>query len=1082
MLFDGALAPSGGSLEPDWTRPGLGLEWKSRDARALRGMSGRRQPLRSVAIDRTNLRRGPTRFEGDARELARELSRRLRGDVRFDLGSRALYATDASNYRQVPIGVVLPADADDAVEAIAACRRHGAPILSRGGGTSLAGQCCNVAVVMDMSRFFNRVVSIDPDRRTAVVQPGLVLDDLRRAAAPHGLTFGPDPATHSHCTLGGMIGNDSCGVHSVMAAFEGEGPRTADQIVELEVATFDGLRLRVGATSEDDLARIVEAGGRRAEIYRGLAALRDRYAAKIREKYPDIPRRVSGYNLPYLLPEKGFHVARALSGTESTCVTVLEATLRLLPNPKARTLIVAGFQSVFEAADHVLEVMDHRPIGLEGIDDRLVNDMKSVGLHPTDLKLLPDGGGWLLIEFGGDSKKESDAKAHKLIAALKRSGALETTLYDDPKLEEQVWKVRESGLGATAHVPQKPLTWEGWEDSAVPPAKLGDYLRALRKLLDEHGYDGDFYGHFGQGCLHTRINFDLETKPGIDSYRAFLYEAADLVLSFGGSLSGEHGDGQSRAELLPKMFGPELIEAFRQFKRIWDPEGRMNPGKIVDAYSVSENLRLGAGYDPPEPETHFRYREDKGSFGRAVLRCVGVGKCRRTEGGTMCPSFRVTREEEHSTRGRARLLFEMMRGDAITDGFRSREVRDSLDLCLSCKGCKKDCPVNVDMAAYKAEFLSRYYAGRLRPRSAYAFGLIPWWSAIASLSPGLANVFTQTPGFSRLASAAIGSSPRRRIPAFARETFRSWFRRTRRPRFSSPESRVPSPGSRPRVLLWPDTFNDHFHPGTARAALEVLEAAGFAVDIPRRRVCCGRPLYDYGMLDLARAHLRHAVNALRDELRSGALLVVLEPSCAAVFRDELLEMLPDDEDARRLRTQTVLLSELLAEKAPDWSPGTLPGRAILQTHCHQKSVLSVEEERKISRGLGLEVTEPESGCCGMAGGFGFESEHRDVSVAVGEQALLPAVRDARSDTLILADGFSCREQIRQETGREALHFAEALHLALRHGEEAPGPFPEAAYRERPKVGPSLGEAAVLLAAGAGAAAVLLAAAKREGRK
>ncbi len=1041
-------------------------------------MSVGRKPLPTVARDPTNLHREPIAFDVEARALERELSHRVRGEVRFDAGSRALYATDASNYRQVPIGVVLPADAEDAVETIAVCRRYGAPILSRGGGTSLAGQCCNVAVVLDMSKYVHHVRSIDPDRRRAVVEPGTILDDLQETARPYGLLFGPDPATHTHCTLGGMIGNDSCGVHSVLAAFAGEGARTADQIEELEIVTYDGLRLRVGRTSEEELERIVAEGGRRGQIYGGLKSLAERYAGRIRERFPDIPRRVSGYNLPYLLPEKGFHVARALVGSESTCVTVLEATVALLPRPKARTLVLAGFASVFAAADSVPEVLKFRPIGLEGMDDRLVNDMKSVGLHPQDMNLLPEGAGWLLIEFGGDSKKESDAKGREVIEALKRHGAVDARLYDDAREEREVWEVRESGLGATAHVPQKPLTWEGWEDSAVPPEKLGAYLRDLRRLLEKHGYDGDFYGHFGQGCLHTRINFDLESGPGIEAYRAFLYEAADLVVSYGGSLSGEHGDGQSRAELLPKMFGPELIEAFREFKRIWDPEGRMNPGKIVDAYSVTENLRLGSGYAPPTPATHFRYRQDKGSFPRALLRCVGVGKCRQYSGGTMCPSFRATREEEHSTRGRARLLFEMLRGDVITDGFRSREVREALDLCLSCKGCKKDCPVNVDMATYKAEFLSRYYKGRIRPRSAYAFGLIPWWARIASFSPGLANLLTQTPGLSRLAAAAVGAASGRHLPPFASETFRSWFTRTRGSRLSSPESRVPSPGSRPRVLLWPDTFNNHFHPGTARAAVEVLETAGFAVGIPRRPLCCGRPLYDYGMLDLARSFLASTVRELSSDLRAGTFVVALEPSCAAVFRDELPEMLPDDEDTVRLKRQTLLLSELLAAKAPDWEAGSLSGRAIAQTHCHHKSVLGTADQQKILGRLGLQISEPEEGCCGMAGAFGFEREHRDVSLAIGERNLLPAVRAAASDTLILADGFSCREQIRQETGRHALHLAEVLHLASQRSGEPLGPFPESTYREPVK----RWSPAAALTLAAGGAALLATAAARKGRK
>ncbi len=1038
-----------------------------------------RPPLSSVPIDSANLRKGPIRFDVDAASLERELLRSVRGEIRFDAGSRALYATDASNYRQVPIGVVVPRDKEDLLEALGVCRRFGAPIVSRGGGTSLAGQCCNVAVVLDTSKYFHRVLSIDSRRRLAVVQPGTILDDLKAAAARHGLTFGPDPASHDRCTLGGMIGNDSCGVHSVMAAFDGEGARTADQVAELEIVTSDGVRMRVGKTPPEELARIVAEGGRRGEIYRDLKALADRYADRIRKMYPDIPRRVSGYSLPYLLPEKGFDVARALVGSEGTCVVVLEAVVQLLPNPPARSLVVAGFESVFSAADCVPHVLAHRPIGLEGMDDRLVGDMKAVQLHPASLRLLPEGNGWLLIEFGGDSKEESDAKARQAMDELKRRGALGVRLYDDPEEAAGIWRVRESGLGATAHVAGKPLTWEGWEDSAVPPERLGGYLRDLRALMEKHGYEGVFYGHFGQGCLHTRIDFDLETEPGLERFRAFLYRAADLVVSYGGSLSGEHGDGQARAELLPRMFGPELIEAFRQFKRIWDPQGRMNPGKVVDAYSATENLRLGTDYDPPPVKTVFGYPQDEGSLARAVLRCVGVGKCRRTEGGTMCPSFFVTREEEHSTRGRARLLFEMLRGDVLTEGWKSREVKDSLDLCLSCKGCKTDCPVGVDMATYKAEFLSHYYAGRLRPRSAYAFGLIAWWARVASAAPGLANLLTHGRSTAPLARWAAGIDGRREIPDFAAETFRHWFRRTRRAEASG--SRVPRPASRlpgRRVLLWPDTFNNHFQPGTARAAVEVLEAAGFEVALPGRPLCCGRPLYDFGMLGLARSFLRDVLAALSPELRAGTRLVVLEPSCASVFRDEAVELLPDDEEARRLAAQTVLFSELLAEKAPDWSAGTLKGRALVQTHCHQKSVLGTQAQEKILRGLGLEIEEPNDGCCGMAGGFGFE--HRDVSVAIGDRALFPAVRGAAPETLVMADGFSCREQIRQETGREALHLAQVLHRAMTGESPVLGPFPESDYREaRPRAPGARG--LVFLAGGAAAGFLLGAGAKRRKR-
>ncbi|HEX5854032.1 MAG TPA: FAD-linked oxidase C-terminal domain-containing protein, partial [Thermoanaerobaculia bacterium] len=594
-------------------------------------------------------------------------------------------------------------------------------------------------------------------------------------------------------------------------------------------------------------------------------------------------------------------------------------------------------------------------------------------------------------------------------------------LYRDPNEEWQVWRLRESALGATAHVPGKPLTWEGWEDSAVPPARLGGYLRDLRALYEKHGYEGDFYGHFGQGCVHTRIDFDLETREGIAKFRSFLDDAADLVVSYGGSLSGEHGDGQARAELLPKMFGPELIEAFREFKRIWDPGGKMNPGKVVDAYPITANLRLQAAAKPAPLETRFHYREEGGGFPRAILRCVGVGKCRRLEGGTMCPSFMATREEKHSTRGRARLLFEMLRGQTIRDGWRSEEVRGALDLCLSCKGCKADCPVNVDMATYKAEFLSHYWSGRLRPRSAYAFGLIPWWARAASHAPGLVNFFTQTPGLSALARAAAGMAPERKIPRFAAQTFRAWF-----------ESRVTSPESRPPVLLFPDTFNNFFQPDTARAAVEVLESAGFRVTIPRSVLCCGRPLYDYGMLDLARRFLKRVLHGLRDEIRAGTPIVVLEPSCAAVFRDELAGLFPDDADARRLSEQTCVFPEFLRKKAPGFRPPPLARRAILQGHCHQRAIMTMTDEEELLRQMGIEVAIPEPGCCGMAGAFGFErGEHYDVSMLCAEKALLPEVRRASPETLVIADGFSCREQIRQGTPREALHLAQVLQMATR---------------------------------------------------
>jgi FAD/FMN-containing dehydrogenase len=626
------------------------------------------------------------------------------------------------------------------VQRIHVCRDFGAPIVSRGGGTSLAGQGCNVAVVIDFSKVLHRVIDLDPSKLRAHVEPGLVLDDLRKQAERHHLTFGPDPSTHDHCTLGGMIGNNSCGTHSMMAGC------TDVNVDRLEILTYDGARFWVGKTTPAELDALAAQPGRVGAIHRAVRDFTRRHEQAIRRSFPDIPRRVSGYDLPALLDPGGPHLARALVGSEGTLVTVLSAEVRLVPSPPERVLVVLGYPSVFEAADHILEVCEAQPIGLEGVDDVLVDDMKVKKLHPERLQILPEGRGFLLVEFGGDTRDEAEGKARALVDKLGRApNAPSHKIYDDPTEEGIVWKIRESGLGATARVPGQADTWEGWEDSSVAPEKLGSYLRAFRAQLDRYHFRAALYGHFGQGCVHTRIPFNLRTREGVRQFRSFVEEAADLVVAHGGSLSGEHGDGQSRAELLPKMFPPEVMRAFAEYKAIWDPEGRMNPGKIVRPYRVDENLRLGPDYHPPDIETTFRFPEDKGSFAYAAERCVGVGTCRREEGGVMCPSYQVTREEKHSTRGRARLLFEMVRGEVIDDGFRSEAVRDALDLCLSCKGCKGECPVNVDMATYKAEFLSKHYRRRLRPRSAYAFGLVMYTARLASLAPRLVNFVLRAP-------------------------------------------------------------------------------------------------------------------------------------------------------------------------------------------------------------------------------------------------------------------------------------------------------------------------------------------------
>ncbi len=991
----------------------------------------------------------------DADALAHRLRANLRGDVRFDNGTRALYATDGSNYRQVPIGVVLPRDNHDVLAAISLCREFSAPLLCRGAGTSLAGQCCNVAVVLDFSRYMSNILEVDPVRRLARVQPGVVLDNLRNAAEKHHLTFGPDPASHDRCTIGGMIGNNSCGVHSVMAG------KTDENIEALEVVTYDGVRLRVGQGFIDPVRTAAPASNRALQIHSSLKHIAEEYGNLIRSRFPNIPRRVSGYNLNYLLPENGFNIARALVGSEGTCVTVLEATCRLIESPPARVLVVVGYSDIYECADRIPEILAHQPIGLEGFDEILVACTRIKGVNPEGLALLPEGAGWLLVEFGGATAMEADSRALSLAAALNRSPNPPRIRIYSGQQAKRVWEVRESSLGVTSYVPGEPMYWEGWEDSAVTPEKLGAYLRDLRKLMNDFSYKGSFYGHFGHACVHTRVNFDLRSKEGIAKFRHFMEHAADLVIGYGGSLSGEHGDGQARAELLPKMFGPELMQAFHKFKSAWDPDWKMNPGKLIGLpgkmpYKLDENLRLGANYKPWEPLTTFQFPSDQGSIAQAALRCVGVGKCRRDEGGVMCPSYRVTREEEHSTRGRAHLLWEMTQGEGredgiIRDGWRSEEVKDSLDLCLACKGCKSDCPVGVDVATYKAEFLSHYYEGRIRPRSAYAFGHIDIWARLASHAPGLVNLTTQLPILRDLAKFAAGVSLERSIPAFAPETFRTWFGRrgnskagNHRRASSSNDSMHQSLNDsiRPTVLLWPDTFNNYFHPATVQAAVEVLEAAGFRVTLPRTQLCCGRPLYDFGMLDRAQSLLLQILDELSPAIAAGIPIVGLEPSCVAVFRDELLNFFPHDERAQALARQTFLLSEFLElHKTP------LPRferKALLHGHCHHKSIMKMTAEESLLHRLGIDFQSPAPGCCGMAGSFGFEKDHDkyEVSMAIGELELLPAVRRAPADWLIIADGFSCREQIAQGTERRALHIAEILQMALNNESTDANSFPE----------------------------------------
>ncbi|MEU8803405.1 FAD-linked oxidase C-terminal domain-containing protein [Spirillospora sp. NPDC048819] len=978
---------------------------------------------------------------GDA--LRRALAARVDGEIRFDAGSRAAYAHDASNYRQPPIGVVVPRTVEAGAEAVRVCAEHDVPVLSRGGGTSLAGQCVNDAVVIDWSKYCRALISVDAGACRAVVEPGACLDDLNAGLAGHGLMVGPKPSTHDTCTIGGMIGNNSCG-----ASAQAYG-KTADSVVRLEVLTYDGLRMWVGETSDEEYERIRAEGGRRAEIYRALRGLRDDGMELIRTRYPGIPRRVSGYNLDSLLPEKNFDVARALVGSEGTLVTVLRAEVRLFPVPAHQSLAVLGYDDITDAGDAVPRALPWEPLALEGMDERLLRLAQWHHLAgPRVIQDMPEGAGWLMVRFGGDTEDEADRRARAFIEHME-AGPLRPrcTFVHDPEEEERIWKVREAGLGATAYPPGRPDTHEGWEDSAVPPDRLGDYLRDLRALIREFGYGPvSLYGHFGQGCVHTRIPFDLEDEKGAGNYRRFIERAARLVVSYGGSLSGEHGDGQSRAELLPLMFGGDVVRLFERFKAVFDPGNRMNPGKIVHPHRLDDDLDHLA-YDPAEPDTHFSYPDDGHRFTHAAARCVGIGKCRASSGGVMCPSYRATGEEEHSTRGRARILMEMMRGmpgggvpnpsvpgpggaAVITGGWRSEDVLNALDLCLACKGCRSDCPVNVDMATYKAEFLAHHYAGRLRPPSHYTMGWLPLWARIAAFAPGAANTALHLPVLGAAAKRLGGIDPRRDMPRFAPERFTDWFRR-RPPRREGK-----------RVVLWPDTFTDNFHPHIAKDAVRVLEASGHRVEVPPAALCCGLTWISTGQLGVAARVLRRTVRALAPRLRDGVPVVGLEPSCTAVFRADAPELMEGDaaeDDVKRLRDHTRTLAELLDEHqaetggaSPGASHGVVAGldtprvRAIAQPHCHQHAVMGFGADERVLSRAGVDVETLDAGCCGLAGNFGFERGHYEVSTAVAEQGVWPAVRDAGPDVTVLADGFSCRTQIESGTAARPRHLAEVL--------------------------------------------------------
>jgi FAD/FMN-containing dehydrogenase/Fe-S oxidoreductase len=951
-----------------------------------------------------------------------QLARVIEGEVRFDPGSRALYATDASNYRLVPIGVVIPRHDEDVKRALTLARENHIPILPRGGGTALAGQTTNTALVLDFSKYMTEVKRVDPDQRLAVVEPGVVQAQLNAAAAKYGLFFAPDPATKDRCTLGGMIGNNSCGAHSAAHG------KTVDNLVELNVLLYDGTPLTLGRNETE--YRDAAGATRAAELYTKMRELAEVHGELVRARYPKIPRRVSGYNLDQLLPENGFNLARAIVGSEGTLAVVIGATVRLVPIPKEIALVVMGFDDVFAAADQTPWILQHRPQALEGFDHYLADFTRGKGL--PGVRYLPSGRAFLIAELGAETDSDVRAAAQALKGEAEQAAACSgVAILLESAEQRAVWGIRESGLGAGALLPGQPRTWPGAEDCAVPPVKLGEFLRRLVPLLARYELSAaTYYGHFGEGCVHCRINFDLFTAAGIAKFRAAMSDIGDLVVEFGGSLSGEHGDGRARSELLPKMYGRELLGVFHDFKAAFDPDRMMNPGVLVSPEPLDAHLRIGSTYRPQQVPTLFDFTAEDGLAG-AALKCVGIGKCRKTDAGVMCPSYMATREEAYSTRGRAHLLYEALTGDLLPDGFADSALHDALELCLSCKACKSECPASVDMAAYKAEFLSNFYQVHRRPLSVKFFGSIHEIARAGMLAPGLLNALQSGPAGSILRHL-LRFHPRRNLPRFARQSFRRWFaqRHSIADRSREDTNLAPAATTKQQVVLFPDTFTNFFEPEVPIAATEVLERAGLEVLLPSRDLCCGRPLYEAGKLDVGRFRLLEIVAALKPFVERGISIVGVEPSCLLTLRDELPALFPHLSSARELSRNAMLLDEFLIAKAPQFTTPPLKGYALVHGHCHQKALAGINSELSLlKKAEELKVDVPDAGCCGMAGAFGYDARRFEVSRTIAERVLIPAVQNSPADALIVADGFACRSQIRQFCGgRQPMHLAQVLNV------------------------------------------------------
>lgn len=919
-------------------------------------------------------------------DLVAALRRAGVAEAEHSVRRRAEYSTDASLYRVVPQVVVFPRHPDEIAAIVEVSRTSGVPLTARGAGTSIAGNAVGPGVVVDFSRHLNRIRHLDAESAMAVVEPGVILDDLQRAAAPHGLRFGPDPSTHSRCTIGGMIGNNACGSHALQYG------RTSDNVVALDLIT--------GAGESLDTAD----GRRDSPTLSALHRVVGSHLAVIRTEFGRFGRQGSGYPLEHLLPEAGFDVAKACVGSEGTWGVVRQATLRLTRTPPCRALLVLGYPDMATAADAVPALLPHRPIALEGLDTRIVEVVRS-RRTPAAVPALPDGHGWLLTEFGGDEHAATVAAAQ---AALGDAAATDGWVVANATEATALWRIREDGAGLAARATDQPGL-SGFEDAAVPPERLGDYLRAFEALLGQYGLAGVPYGHFGDGCLHIRIDFPLHRPDGREIFRGFLTEAAQLVAGHGGSMSGEHGDGRARGALLPLMYSPAALDALAAVKAVFDPGNLLNPGVIVEPRPVEADLRPTAAA-PLRAGLGFGYGDDGGDFSAAVHRCTGIGKCRAATGpGVMCPSYRATGDEKDSTRGRARVLQELANGSTVRT-WRSPEVFESLDLCLSCKACSSECPTGVDMATYKAETLYQRYRRRPRPPAHYSLGWLPRWARLASLAPNQINRLA-TGRLAALGKRLAGVDPRRDLPAFAPRTFHRWFA-DHRTADGDP------------VLLWVDTFTNHFTPQVGIAAVAVLESAGYSVHVSPRRLCCGLTWISTGQLDSARAQLRRSVAALAGPAQAGVPIVGLEPSCTVALRGDAAGLLGADDRVAAVSRSIHTLAELL-EATGGWTPPDLSETfAVVQPHCHQNAVLGFDADRRLLANAGVD-TRLVDGCCGLAGNFGAERGHYDVSVAIAENDLLPAAR-MHQDATVLTDGFSCRTQLDQLAGRPGMHLAELL--------------------------------------------------------